>query len=84
MRAIKSIDKGSQIYNTYGNLPNHDLLRRYGYVLPGSKDDLVEIASEMIIQTLSRHTEEEVRRRITLLDEEEIFEESVPIPCINF
>jgi N-lysine methyltransferase SETD6 len=79
MRAIKPIDQGSQIYNTYGNLPNHDLLRRYGYILPGSKDDLVEISSEIIVQCFSnRIAGDEIRRRIDLLDEEEIYEESSP------
>ena len=75
MRSIKPINKGDQIYNTYGNLPNHDLLRRYGYVLPGSKDDLVEISSDLIVQCISKHTEEERRRRIEFLDEEEVYEE---------
>ena len=75
MRSIKPIPQGHQIYNTYGNLPNHDLLRRYGYVLPGSKDDLVEISSDLIVQSISKHSEEEIKRRIELLDEEEIYEE---------
>ena len=79
MRAIKPINQGDQIYNTYGNLPNHDLLRRYGYILPGSKDDLVEISAEMIVQCISRHTEDEIRRRIDILDEEEIYEEYPPL-----
>lgn len=75
MRSIKPINKGDQIYNTYGNLPNHDLLRRYGYVLPGSKDDLVEISSDLILQCISKLSEEEVRRRLELLDDEEIYDE---------
>jgi N-lysine methyltransferase SETD6 len=77
MRSIQSIPKGNQIYNTYGDLPNSDLLRRYGYVIPGSRDDLVEISAESIIQTIGRHTEVEVHRRIEMLDEEEVFEEFV-------
>lgn len=77
MRSIRPIIEGDQIYNTYGNLPNADLLRRYGYVIPGSKDDLVEISSEMIIQKISRHSEEELRRRIDTLMDEEVFDEYV-------
>jgi SET domain-containing protein 6 len=75
MRSVRPIAEGEQIYNTYGNLPNADLLRRYGYVIPGSKDDLVEISTEMIIQKVSRHSEEEMRRRIDILMDQEIFDE---------
>jgi N-lysine methyltransferase SETD6 len=74
LRSIRAIPKGQQIYNTYGNLPNSDLLRRYGYVIAGSKDDIVEIPSEMIIETISSLAKGEVQRRIELLEEEEIFE----------
>jgi N-lysine methyltransferase SETD6 len=77
MRSIRPIIEGDQIYNTYGNLPNADLLRRYGYVIPGSKDELVEISSEMIIQKVSRHSEEELRRRIDILMDEEVFDEYI-------
>jgi SET domain-containing protein 6 len=77
MRSIRPIVEGDQIYNTYGNLHNADLLRRYGYVIPGSRDDLVEISSEMIIQKVSRHSEEELRRRIDILMDEEIFDEYI-------
>lgn len=75
MRSIRPIPKNEQIYNTYGNLPNADLLRRYGYIIPGSRDDLVEISTEIIIEIVSSHNEEEIRRRIDILDEEAIFEE---------
>lgn len=75
MRSIQPIFKNEQIYNTYGNLPNADLLRRYGYVIPGSKDDVVEISAEMIIEVVCSKSEEEVSRRIDILDEEDSFEE---------
>lgn len=75
MRSIKPIAKDEQIYNTYGNLPNADLLRRYGYVIPGSRDDIVEISVETIIEVVSSCTEEEVNRRVDILDEEDMFEE---------
>ncbi|KAG7193389.1 uncharacterized protein KQ657_000807 [Scheffersomyces spartinae] len=32
MKATKAIKKGDQIYNTYSNHPNSEILRRYGYV----------------------------------------------------
>ena len=75
MRSIRHIPKHKQIYNTYGDLPNSDLLRRYGYVIPGSRDDLVEIPVELIIETISRHSEEEIHRRIDILDDADLFEE---------
>ena len=75
MRSIRPIPINEQIYNTYGNLPNADLLRRYGYVIPGSRDDLVEISTDLIIEVVSSHNEKEICRRIDILDEEDIFEE---------
>ena len=53
MRSIRPIAKDAQIYNTYGELPNSDLLRRYGYVIPGAQDDIVEISADLIISTMS-------------------------------
>ncbi|CUM46277.1 uncharacterized protein AC631_00089 [Debaryomyces fabryi] len=44
MKSIKSIKKGEQIYNTYSDHPNSEILRRYGYVeVNGSKFDFGEI-----------------------------------------
>ena len=44
MTCIKPIAKGEQVYNTYSDHPNLELLRRYGYVeLNGSKYDFGEI-----------------------------------------
>jgi N-lysine methyltransferase SETD6 len=41
MVATQDIKAGDQIWNTYGDLPNSHLLRRYGYVdiIPCSRDD---------------------------------------------
>ena len=77
MRSIKPIAMDEEIYNTYGDLPNSDLLRRYGYVIPNSKHDVVEISAEMIIKMVCHHSAEEVNRRIDILDEEDLFEEYV-------
>lgn len=44
IRAIKPIKKGDQIYNTYSDHPNSEILRRYGYTeIFGSKHDFGEI-----------------------------------------
>lgn len=51
MRAIKDIPKGEQVYNTYGDLPNSDLLRRYGYVETGGNAfDVTEISTERVLK----------------------------------
>ena len=75
MRTIRAIAKDEQLYNTYGNLPNADLLRRYGYIIPGSRDDLVEVTAEMIIEVVSRLSQDEVSQRVDILDDEDLFEE---------
>ncbi|OWB55995.1 methyltransferase activity protein [[Candida] boidinii] len=44
MKATKKILKGEQIYNIYGEQPNSEILRRYGYVeVPNSKFEFAEI-----------------------------------------
>jgi SET domain-containing protein 6 len=54
MRSIKPISQGSQVYNTYGELPNSDFLRRYGYVEAGGTDfDVVEITSSLIAKAVA-------------------------------
>ena len=49
MIAEKKIKKGEQIFNIYGELPNTEILRKYGYVeLPSSKFDFAEILQSSI------------------------------------
>ncbi|AOW07817.1 hypothetical protein B0I72DRAFT_143262 [Yarrowia lipolytica] len=49
MTAIQPIKKGEQVYNTYGELPNCDFLRRYGYVEnEGTEFDIVEFSMDEI------------------------------------
>ncbi|PVH17834.1 uncharacterized protein CXQ87_000733 [Candidozyma duobushaemuli] len=49
MRSIKPIEKGQQIYNTYSDHPNAEILRRYGYVEPeGSTSDFGEVSLDLI------------------------------------
>ncbi|KAK9318973.1 hypothetical protein V1517DRAFT_334035 [Lipomyces orientalis] len=88
MRAIKYIPKGGQVYNTYGDLPNADLLRRYGYVRYGkTKDDVVEIETQLVIDTASHGlTESHLKKRIDFMVEvdeeqdEELLDDSIQIP----
>ncbi|KAJ3564428.1 hypothetical protein NP233_g8304 [Leucocoprinus birnbaumii] len=61
MVSTKPIKSGEQIWNTYGDLPNAELLRRYGHVdilpLPsgesGNPGDVVEIKADLIVAVLS-------------------------------
>ncbi|KAH3666878.1 hypothetical protein OGAPHI_003327 [Ogataea philodendri] len=52
MTATKDIKKGEQIFNIYGELPNSEILRKYGYVeVPASKYDFAELSLSVIKQT---------------------------------
>ncbi|KAI0256356.1 hypothetical protein BJV78DRAFT_1171281 [Lactifluus subvellereus] len=59
MVTTRSIRQGEQIWNTYGELPNSDLLRRYGHVdqvpLPdggfGNPADIVEICANLAMES---------------------------------
>lgn len=57
MRAIKPISKGEQVYNTYSDHPNAEILRRYGYVeQQGSAHDFAEISLETIKKYFAEST----------------------------
>lgn len=49
MVAIKPIKNGQQIYNTYGELCNADLLRKYGFVDVPNPNDIAEISGESVV-----------------------------------
>lgn len=52
--AVKDIKAGEQIYNIYGNHPNAEILRRYGYVeWTGSKYDFGEVFLNNILEAIS-------------------------------
>ncbi|CAH2351276.1 ribosomal lysine N-methyltransferase 4 [[Candida] railenensis] len=54
MIATSKIAKGEQIYNTYSDHPNAEILRRYGYVeLNGSKNDFGEVTLANIKESFS-------------------------------
>lgn len=62
MVTTKPIKAGEQIFNTYGDLPNSDLLRRYGHVdlVPcphlkgalGNPQDVVEIRADLVVNVV--------------------------------
>ncbi|KAG0149390.1 hypothetical protein CROQUDRAFT_669256 [Cronartium quercuum f. sp. fusiforme G11] len=50
MTVTKAIKAGEQIYNTYADPPNADLLRRYGHVDDHNPFDLAEVSLELCIK----------------------------------
>lgn len=65
MHATKTINKGDQIYNLYGEHPNSEILRRYGYVEEdGSKYDFGEVPLSTIEKVLQTQF-----KNITSMDE---------------
>lgn len=54
MCATKPIGMGEQVYNIYGDHPNSELLRRYGYVeWEGSKHEFGELPITTIVKAVS-------------------------------
>ncbi|KAI1311919.1 hypothetical protein EDD11_003281 [Mortierella claussenii] len=49
MVAIKPIKAGQQIYNTYGDLCNADLLRKYGFVDQPNSFNIVELSGDFVV-----------------------------------
>lgn len=72
MRATQEIKAGEQIWNTYGDPPSSDLLRRYGYVDLGNAADVVELSVHNLVAaclTLEEGgAEDSGKRRLALLD----------------
>lgn len=77
--ATKDIKAGEQVYNIYGNHPNAEILRRYGYVeWNGSKYDFGEVTLDNILNTLSEkyNTSREVLdKAVDILREDEKVQE---------
>lgn len=78
MRCIKSIAKGEQVYNTYGDLPNSDLLRRYGYIQAHNPHDVVELPGDAIT-ALFPLTDSEKEERVDWLLDMEILDDTFEI-----
>ena len=58
MTALERVETGEEIFNTYGELPRADLLRRYGYINDSYKKwDVVEIDANKILEIIEAHTE---------------------------
>lgn len=70
MKSTKPIGKGDQIYNTYGDLPNSDLLRRYGYVQLPNPHDLLELPGDLITSICTLSEVDKLERVDWLLDVE--------------
>ncbi|KAJ7354668.1 SET domain-containing protein [Mycena albidolilacea] len=72
MVSTKPIKAGEQIWNTYGDLPNAELLRRYGHVdlvpLPngelGNPGDVVEITADLAVAVLQTGDDAATKERI--------------------
>ncbi|CAO3641419.1 unnamed protein product [Mucor fragilis] len=78
MKAIKDIKQGEQIYNTYGDLCNADLLRKYGFTDDKNEFDLVELDGPLIVEHCNadqKQDEELVERKIDFLMEEGVLDE---------
>jgi SET domain-containing protein 6 len=60
MRAIKDIAEGEQIYNTYGDLCNADLLRKYGFADENNEFDIVELDGKLIVDCCCPDQDEEL------------------------
>ncbi|ORX47243.1 RuBisCO-cytochrome methylase [Hesseltinella vesiculosa] len=59
MKAIKAIATGEQVYNTYGDLCNADLLRKYGFTDDNNPFDLCEIDGRDIVALATPEDQDE-------------------------
>ncbi|KAF1800370.1 hypothetical protein V8B55DRAFT_1536723 [Mucor lusitanicus] len=78
MKAIKDIKQGEQIYNTYGDLCNADLLRKYGFTDEKNEFDLVELDGPLVVEHCNvdqKQDEELIERKIDFLMEEGVLDE---------
>ncbi|CAM0143114.1 Ribosomal lysine N-methyltransferase 4 [Umbelopsis sp. WA50703] len=77
MRAIKDIKAQDQVYNTYGDLCNGDLLRKYGFVDDPNEHDIVEISGDLVRDECCPidSSEEEKEAKVTFLLEEEALDD---------
>lgn len=69
MMAEKDIKKGEQIYNIYGELPNSEILRKYGFVeLPSSKFEFAEVT----LDSIKTFFEGKISKQIPILKESQV------------
>ncbi|PVH85397.1 SET domain-containing protein [Cadophora sp. DSE1049] len=92
MRSIKPISKGEEIFNDYGQLPQSDLLRRYGYTTDNyAVYDVAEVSTDSILSLLAKEqllstskplsplSREQLDRRVELAQREGVYEDSYDI-----
>ncbi|KAI9259641.1 hypothetical protein BDA99DRAFT_440228 [Phascolomyces articulosus] len=76
MKTIKSIKAGDQIYNTYGDLCNADLLRKYGFADENNPFDLVELNGRKVVELCCDDKDSSLRdKKIEFLMEEEALDD---------
>ncbi|KIP06534.1 hypothetical protein PHLGIDRAFT_106911 [Phlebiopsis gigantea 11061_1 CR5-6] len=74
MMTTQAITAGEQIWNTYGDPPNSDLLRRYGFVDvtelepplsgAGNPADIVEVPANFVVEAAAKHTKNKTQERV--------------------
>ncbi|TFK85823.1 SET domain-containing protein [Polyporus arcularius HHB13444] len=74
MVSTKPIKAGEQIWNTYGDPPNSDLLRRYGHVDvvqlrpplsgTGNPGDVVEVGADLVVSVASKKVKYDLQERV--------------------
>ncbi|KAI0335074.1 SET domain-containing protein [Cubamyces sp. BRFM 1775] len=74
MVSTKLIKAGEQIWNTYGDPPNSDLLRRYGHVdlVPlrpplsgmGNPGDVVEVRADLVVSVATSKVKYDLQERV--------------------
>lgn len=92
MRSIKPISKGDEIFNDYGQLPQSDLLRRYGYTTDNyASYDVAEISTLSVISLLGKEhplstgrplkplSHGELERRVELAQRESVYEDTYDV-----
>ncbi|CAO3637854.1 unnamed protein product [Cunninghamella blakesleeana] len=76
MKAIKPIQEGEQIYNTYGDLCNADLLRKYGFTDEANPFDLCEIDGQTVMNLSCKKDDETLKEeKLTFLMEEGVMDD---------
>src|SRR5690242_2774702 len=53
MKTTKQVAAGSELFNTYGDLPDAELLRKYGFVDGDNPHNVVEIEREIVVRAIS-------------------------------
>ncbi|KAL6925591.1 hypothetical protein ACO0SA_000190 [Hanseniaspora valbyensis] len=75
IRAIHDIQKGQQIFNTYGKFPNAVLLLKYGFVVENNPYDKVSLVQEFneVVDLISGVEKVDIEKRLKWWKEEGVF-----------